>query len=285
MTSNAMTRTCLAAAALLCALPGCAAARPALQARRGAYELEVLVNGAPAPTFWHRGETYVLGRLGERYTLRLHNRTDRRVEVVVSVDGRDVLDGEPAGFAKGGYLVPAHGAVEIDGWRLSLSEVAAFRFSRVADSYAARTGSARDVGVIGVAVFPERWTPPPPPAVSERSAGEAAPSRDAAPAASAPAPAAGPERRSAEAKEGLARRPGLGTEFGERVASEVAQVHFERAGAAPAATLGARYDDAPGLAALGIPVDGAVSWREQALRRTASPFPAEPRFARPPPGW
>ncbi|MEP6654017.1 MAG: hypothetical protein ABJA82_11710, partial [Myxococcales bacterium] len=48
-------------------------------------------------------------------------------------------------------------------WRLSHAEVAAFRFSSVADSYAARTGSAREVGVIGVAIFPERLAPLPPP--------------------------------------------------------------------------------------------------------------------------
>jgi hypothetical protein len=58
--------------------------------------------------------------------------------------------------------VPAWGSVDIDGWRLSRAEVAAFRFSSVADSYAARTGSAREVGVIGVAVFPERFVPPRP---------------------------------------------------------------------------------------------------------------------------
>jgi hypothetical protein len=43
-------------------------------------------------------------------------------------------------------------------------QVAAFRFGRVADSYAARTSPRgdRDVGVIGVAIFGERgaeWSP------------------------------------------------------------------------------------------------------------------------------
>ena len=39
--------------------------------------------------------------------------------------------------------------------------VAAFRFGRVADSYAAQTGSDHNVGVIGLAIFAERgarWT-------------------------------------------------------------------------------------------------------------------------------
>src|SRR6185369_10723862 len=97
-------------------------------------------------------------------TLRILNHTGRRVEAVTSVDGRDAIDGKTADVrSKRGYLVPAWGAVEIDGWRLSRAEVAAFRFSAVADSYADRTGSARDVGVIGVAIFPERYVAPPRP--------------------------------------------------------------------------------------------------------------------------
>src|SRR5207244_1392157 len=47
-------------------------------------------------------------------------------------------------------------------WRISNGEAAAFRFSTVDESYAARTGSGREVGVIGVAVFPERYVPPAP---------------------------------------------------------------------------------------------------------------------------
>ncbi|HTN82325.1 hypothetical protein WMF37_21145 [Sorangium sp. So ce291] len=40
-----------------------------------------------------------------------------------------------------------------------------------------------------------------------------------------------------------------------------------------------RYEQREGLRALGIDVDG-LSQRE-----TASPFPAETGFAKPPPGW
>jgi hypothetical protein len=150
----------------------CAEARPiytdghggGLTTAAGGYELQVLVDGVPAPTFFHDGESYVMGALGARYTLRVVNHTGRRIEAVASVDGRDVVDGRGADFHnKRGYIVPAWGSVDIDGWRLSRAQVAAFRFSSVADSYAARTGSAREVGVIGVAVFPERWVPRPRP--------------------------------------------------------------------------------------------------------------------------
>src|SRR5262249_53291584 len=134
----------------------------ALRQSAGGYDLEVLVNGAPAPTFFHAGETYLLGKVGQRYVIRVHNRSPRRIEAVVSVDGRDVIDGRPGDYrSKRGYLVPAWGFVDIDGWRISERQAAAFRFAAVADSYAARMGNARDVGVIGVAVFPERVYPQP----------------------------------------------------------------------------------------------------------------------------
>src|SRR5262249_57151594 len=73
-----------------------------------------------------------------------------------SVDGRDVIDGQPARWDKRGYVVDPYGRVTIDGYRLSQESVAAFRFSSVPRSYSAQMGSARDVGVIGVAVFVER---------------------------------------------------------------------------------------------------------------------------------
>ena len=251
----------------------CAEARPIGDPRTGGplasalsgYELQVLVDGVPAPTFFQGGETYVLGELGARYTLRILNHTGRRIEAVASVDGRDVVDGHAADFRnKRGYLVPAWGQVDIDGWRLSRAEVAAFRFSSVADSYAARTGSAREVGVIGAAIFPERYLPRPRPRPLElpytdpRASSPPYPERerypdadgladeggaraehrsakgaaDAAPAPSAAAPGpVGGGAATSGAGRGYAessRRPGLGTEFGEAVGSSVREVTFVR---------------------------------------------------------
>jgi len=88
------------------------------------------------------------------------NPTAQRIEAVVSVDGLDVIDGESADYAtKRGYVVPAHGELRIEGFRVSTAEVAAFRFSSVADSYAGRKGKARNVGVVGLAVFEEKERP------------------------------------------------------------------------------------------------------------------------------
>ncbi len=244
-----------------------------LRGRSGDYEVQVLTPSTPARTFTHRGGTWVLGQLGERYVIRIINRSDRRVEAVASVDGRDVIDGKPADFQKRGYLIPARGHLDIEGFRISDAEVAAFRFARVKDSYAAQMGNARNVGVIGVAIFPERAVP--------KQRVQPAPRAEAAPPASEGAPAAPSARDHRRSSE----RPGLGTEFGEAVESRVETVEFRRADPSrPGVVLGLRYDDRKGLVAQGIEVDGSCTPDEVDLRRSASPFPGS-QYARPPTGW
>jgi hypothetical protein len=105
----------------------------------------------------HLGDrTYVVGRQGERYTIVLTNHTDHRFEAVATVDGLDVINGRTGTLTNRGYVLMPYATLEIDGFRQSQDAVAAFRFAKVADSYAAQTGSARNVGVIGVAFFSER---------------------------------------------------------------------------------------------------------------------------------
>jgi hypothetical protein len=104
---------------------------------------------------------FVIGQEGQRYDIIVHNQTGGRFELLASVDGLDVIDGLPSHFEKRGYVIEPHGTLRIEGWRRSHNEVAAFRFGRVSDSYAARTTGDRNVGVIGFAFFAEQgsaWT-------------------------------------------------------------------------------------------------------------------------------
>lgn len=126
-----------------------------IPARAGLEASVVDERGQPLATVRAADRIYVVGEEGLRYRLRVHNRTSRRVEVVASVDGLDVMDGRSASFDKRGYLVEPHETLMIDGFRRSQSEVAAFRFGSVSGSYAARTGDDRNVGVIGFAFFDE----------------------------------------------------------------------------------------------------------------------------------
>jgi len=296
-------------AALAAVLTACSprlAPAQEVPARWGGYSVEVVdESGRSLPAFEHRGRTYVLGALGERYLLRFRNRSGRRVEVVASVDGRDVVDGRPASFDRRGYIVAPYGEVTIDGYRTSQASVAAFRFSSVPRSYAARKGDARDVGVVGVAVFAERgpvYVPPPPPYpypypapngsnLRDRSEGRAGAEAPEPPAgAGQPPPSAAPSTPGdamASAPSRRAQRPGLGTEFGEEHESRVEKVSFERASARPDAVLTLRYDDRAGLLALGVDVDGGrFARRDEAWRReAASPFRSEGAYCEPPPAW
>ena len=121
------------------------------------YQVDLIgENGRTLDVYQHRGRFYVLGSVGQRYTIRVTNPTHKRVEALVSVDGLDVIDGKTADLGKRGYVVPAGGELRIDGFRVSTQQVATFRFSSVSNSYAGRKGKARNVGVIGVAIFEER---------------------------------------------------------------------------------------------------------------------------------
>jgi len=93
----------------------------------------------------------------------VQNKSDLRLEVVLSVDGLDVLDGRKASLSKRGYIMAPHSKVVVDGFRQSVDAVAAFRFGPVRESYAQQKyGDSRNVGVIGAAIFQERgsrtWT-------------------------------------------------------------------------------------------------------------------------------
>jgi hypothetical protein len=288
------------------------------------YTVELLgADGRSMTTYELNGRHYVLGAAGERYTLRVTNPTDRRVEAVISIDGLDAIDGQTADFVnKRGYVVPPRGELRVDGFRVSTSHVATFRFSSVSDSYAGRKGQDRNVGVIGVALFEEKAAPaiivddPPPPPhhhphphprdrveYDAPTGGDmnAGGSREAS-AEDGPAPAPPARSSSRRAPVGTSQgsgsvapnadaccqkskdeRPGLGTEYGEQRYSAVSWTRFERANPGkPTAVATLRYNDRAGLQALGIPVDPEPSHEELVTRETANPFPGS-GFAEPPP--
>lgn len=105
------------------------------------------------------GQDYhVAGRHGERYELVYVNRSQRNYELVATVDGLDVLTGKTGSIRNDGYLLRPGERLVIDGFRKNDREVAAFRFSNKDRAYANNTpaGDARNVGVIGTALFEVR---------------------------------------------------------------------------------------------------------------------------------
>ncbi len=118
--------------------------------------------GRTLPGFQANGRALIAGEDGARYRIVVRNGTTARFEVVTSVDGLDVIDGKPADPNRRGYIIDPHGELVVDGFRTSDAAVAAFRFGKVAESYAAQTTGDRNVGVIGFAIFAERgavWSP------------------------------------------------------------------------------------------------------------------------------
>ncbi len=151
-------RTVLAAALALIGLAGAARADPDL------VDLKIVDRDTRQElrTWRHHGRLFVAGEPGARYVLRVANHTDGRVLLVLSVDGVNVVTGETASYDQRGYVIGPYGSYDVTGWRKSNTEVAAFAFAPLPQSYAARTGRPDDVGVIGMAVFTERAPPPMP---------------------------------------------------------------------------------------------------------------------------
>jgi hypothetical protein len=249
------TAAALAASALLFA---------AAPAAAGQFVDVAVVNratGQRIPVYTHQGRLYVPGTPGERYAVYVANRTGQRVMTVVSVDGINVVTGETASPDQNGYVLAPGQAFEINGWRKNMNEVAAFYFTRLPDSYAARTNRPDHVGVIGVAAFRE-WQRPRPapqpltPPLSKRSDAPAeAESRAQADAATG-APAA-PSAESSAAHEAarsriIERQEKIGTGHGERERSEVVYTNFRRATSYPSETVTIYYDTHANLVARGI---------------------------------
>lgn len=275
--------------------------------KHGQVSFDVLVHGKSIREYGHEGRTFVEGRKGSEYRLRVRNGTAGRVLAVMTVDGLSVMDGSDGSEDGGGYVVEAHGSLEVPGWRLDDSEVAKFVFGSRPDSYAAQTGRGGNVGVIGCAVFAEvpkpqptiiyrdRYVYPPRPYVdpwppyhpvrpfytwtTDNTSGgglsycSTAGSSSVGQCSASVSRSAGDEEWAADAEVGE-----IGTEFGDAAGHGVMSVTFDRL-PTPLAVFEVGYDTRKGLVARGIDMRGRV--------RVSRPkaFPAGRSGCAPPPGW
>ncbi len=254
--------------------------------------------GETLPVHFYKGEYWVAGKPGAKYSVSVANASGGRVLAVMSVDGVNVLNGQTASFDQSGYVFNGYQRYEVTGWRKSNQEVAAFEFVASPASYAARTGRPANVGVIGVALFTERVYQPPvtvtPPytpyrygplgAAKSEAARESAADAAAAPPAptqSAPASAAANSASGEMAKRADARpemREKLGTGHGEREWSQVSHTNFERAQSSPNETIRIRYDSFENLVSMGVIREPNRPWQ-----RTPNPFPESLGYVPDPP--
>jgi len=251
-------------------------------------DVQVLVGGQTAPLYFAPGRwdrRYFQALRGRNYALRVHNRTDRRVGVLIAVDGLNVVNGERSSLRRNEsmYVLDPWETATIRGWRTSLEQVRQFVFVDEERSYAERTGQANgDMGWIRVLAFEERrplaWLDRPgfgrphgdtrggrtDDGLRERGSRDAMPQANEAPVIGADRvlkqeEMTAPRTAKKSMAESRAAAPQTdtypGTGWGERRQDPVRETRFVAA-ATPGDHLVFRYEYASSLRALGIRLDG-----------------------------
>ena len=248
------------AAAAVCSLSsvGCASAHWPIS--RVSVEIFDRNEGTVLPVYSYQGRRFVVGKPGNEYSIRVRNTGSQRVLAVMSVDGVNIITGDTASPAQSGYVLGPYETAEIAGWRKDMSRTAAFYFTALPDSYAARTGRPENVGVIGVAVFAERR-------LVTMGGGFKEPHRaEGERSAASPMPAM-PLDSSAQAKSQL------GTGHGRNESSNAQYTTFERASDTPNEIIAIYYDSYENLLAQGVPIGPPP-----VARYRPQPFPDYGRF-------
>lgn len=167
---------------------------------------------------------------GQEYAIRVRVETgieaafcglDRRVEAVISVDGRDVVTNEDASPERSGYLLDVELIVEgfrVSGTAVRRFVITEFGFGRTT---AERNGTTAAVGLIACAIH------------------------------TGARPNGGSMLRSASRSSERVTRGGVGTGAGAEVNSPVEQVEFRRSGQAPTIEV-IEYDTYDGWAQRGV---------------------------------
>ena len=121
---------------------------------------DIQINGKAIRTFSHEGNTFIEGRVGTEYSIKLTNNSSSRRLFVISVDGINVISGKEAiKDSHNGYIINGYDSLNLKGYRINDDEVAAFKFVKSKDSYSNdRTKSTINNGVIGVNVYDEKYT-------------------------------------------------------------------------------------------------------------------------------
>lgn len=108
---------------------------------------------------------------GDHYRIEVRNLLNRRIGVVIAVDGRNIISGGKSWLKNSErmYILEPYEWASYAGWRTAQNRVNRFYFTEVADSYASAIGDESAMGVIALAVYPEvrRFDPPIP--LSQRS--------------------------------------------------------------------------------------------------------------------
>lgn len=211
------------------------------------------------PVYFHEGRYYVAGKPGNEYQVNIRNNQSGEILGVIAVDGVNAVSGETANWGQTGYVLSPYSSFGVKGWRKSLQRTAAFFFTELEKSYAARTGRPDHVGVIGVAVFRKKAEP----AVGinryferkRQAASEDAPASEAQNSAKDEAGQAGRVESDVARSSPVVPSPEpkkLGTGHGQTETSVVRYANFERASSSPDEVITIYYDSYRNLVAQGV---------------------------------
>jgi hypothetical protein len=152
-------KTLLAVCVVLLTLVGCAAAAVVGDT------IEVSIasdNGRILPFYPTQSHStlkkvYAEAIKGDHYRIIVRNKLNRRVGLVVAVDGRNIISGQKSWLKNNErmYILEPYATNEYSGWRTAQDKINRFYFTNVPDSYAAAFGDESAMGVIAVVAYPE----------------------------------------------------------------------------------------------------------------------------------
>ncbi len=158
---------------------------------------------------------------GQKYSIQVKNESDRRIGILIAVDGRNIVDGRKSDLKRNErmYVIGPYETNIFEGWRTGMERTNRFYFTKQSDSYAEKEfADASAMGTIALAVYRERL----PEVIPYR--GSSSRMKDA-PAAGVP-PASG-ESRSADRLFEQKKNEQPGTGFGETTYSPAHLVDFD----------------------------------------------------------
>jgi hypothetical protein len=157
---------------------------------------------------------------GQGYSIQVTNKSNRRIGVVIAVDGRNIIDGKKSDLERNErmYIIGAHETNTFEGWRTGLDRTNRFYFTEQSGSYAEKVfADASAMGTIALAVYREKL-----PEITPHSGSSYRMKEELGEAA--PGPSAG--SRSADRAE-QKKTQEAGTGFGETTYSPARVVHFD----------------------------------------------------------
>jgi len=219
--------------------------------------MEVLVNGAPVPTYFHKGTTYLEAIKGKEYEIRLTNPLGVRIAVALAVDGLNTIDARhtEARFGRKWVLEP-YQSIVISGWQTNARQARRFYFTTEDRSYSAWLNKTKNLGIISAAFFKEKIRlvqPEPILSAVPESPQAGSPHRHKDQSRAEAAGAAEMQSKGMEEKGASLDSPSeyAATGIGDRIHHEVESIYMDLEDQ-PFAAFNLRYEFRPALVRLGV---------------------------------